>query len=60
MPKNFEFVFAAYLITIGLFAGYLFHLWRKERGIRKAMEHLASSGGGTSGGDASGGKTGGT
>ena len=50
MPKNFEFVLAAYLITIVLFAGYLFHLWRKERNIRKAMDNLASSGNGASGG----------
>jgi hypothetical protein len=54
MPKNFEFVFAAYLITGILFAGYLLHLWRKERNIRIALEKLASSGDDASGGQASG------
>lgn len=57
MPKNFDFVLAAYLITGVMFAGYLIHLWRKERNIRGALKRLASSGSDASGGQA-GGETG--
>lgn len=44
MPKYYEFVFTAYGLWIGVFAIYLVHLYRKARGIDRALESLEGSG----------------
>ena len=43
MPKHFEFVMAAYLISLGAFALYILHLFRKERSARRVLARLSSS-----------------
>ena len=43
MPKHFEFVLAAYLISIGAFVIYFLLLFRKGRSARRALARLSSS-----------------
>lgn len=45
MPKHYEFVLAAYLIWVGVFALYFFTLHRKSRNTRKALDRLSGTGG---------------
>ena len=45
MPKNYEFVLAAYLIWVVTMAGYLIWLRRRDRANRKALERLGGAAG---------------
>ena len=40
MPKNFEFVFAAYGIWVAVFAVYLLYLRRKAVVARRALQRM--------------------
>jgi len=44
MPKNFEYVFAAYGLWVAGFGIYLLMLARKSARIRAALRRFASSG----------------
>ena len=43
MPKNFEYVFAAYGIWLGVFAIYFTHLYRKFRQITRSLDTLSAA-----------------
>ena len=41
MPKNYEFVFAAYGIWVAAFAVYLIYLRHKARVARQALQRMS-------------------
>ena len=43
MPKHFEFVLAAYVIWVVVFAVYLLFLYRKARMAERALERMAGT-----------------